>query len=266
MPQTENMKKEIVAQLIESGMTVEQAEATYNEQFATGNSNTALPFPRLQVNNVAGVADMGALVGDATKDDNGDVISYGINYNLEDVDFLVINRKAMYNVYDAETRKTTVKTKLMDTFTGKATFVDVLSGKTIKELIDDGVDVKYQLLMTIAIRPKGTKEDFKLYSFYAKGAILYGLNQACDALRESTPYQLLNIKTKIGKKGAVRYTEIDLDNTEVRALTKDELLGNISFLMEANNKFNEYVTAINKQYEESSDVRIEEAAEDKLPA
>ena len=86
------------------------------------------------------------------------------------------------------------------------------------------------------------------YNIYLKGATLYGINQLLDKVKDS-PYILLNIVTKVSKKGAVRFTEIVLDKSEARALTKLELLGNLSALIEANNAFNTYVAEINAEYD-----------------
>jgi hypothetical protein len=259
-------KNEIIAQLVESGMTIEEAEAVYKEQFTSQGGGVRLPFPRIQVNNVAGIADIGVLVADPVKDDDGEIVSYGTIYDFKDVDFLVINRKAMYNVYDAESGKVTVKTKLLDAFTAKSAYTDVLSGASIAQLAEAGVECKYQMLLTVGIRPKASDEAFTTYNMYAKGAMLYGLNQACDQVRDKSPYQLVNATTKISKKGAVRYADIDLDNTEARVLTKTELLKNLTYLMDTNKQFNEYITAINSQYDELLVSSNGQPSEDELPA
>ena len=243
---TVELREEIIAQLVESGMTIEDAEKVYKEQFEVNNGTVRLPFSLLKFNNVAGIADIGDLVAEPEKTEDGDVISYGVVYKPEDIDFLVINRRAMYSAFDPETNTISVKTKLQDTYAKKHSFVDIISGKTIDQLAD--LDPKYQVLATVGIRPKGSDEAFAFYNIYLKGATLYGINQLLDKVKES-PYVLLNIVTKVSKKGAVRFTEIVLDKSEARALTKQELLGNLSALIEANNVFNEYVTELNAEYD-----------------
>ena len=245
----EEMRLEIIAAMIEQGMSPEEAEAEFKKNFEHGGDNVTLPYPRIQVNNVAGVAEIGQLVGEPEKDDDGEVIKYNVVYDFKDIDFLVINRKAMYNVYDVPTKQTTVKTKLMDTYTSASNFIDVLSGRSIQSLKDEGVDVKYQHLLTVGVRPKGSTEEFKLYNMYAKGAVLFGINKVTDALRAEVPYQILSVVTKVGKNGAVRFATIDETKSEARALTKDELLGSLKQLLEANKTFEKYVEDINAQYD-----------------
>jgi hypothetical protein len=258
------LREEIIAQLVESGMTIEEAEKVYKEQFEVNNGTVKLPFSLLKFNNIAGIADIGDLVAEPEKTEDGDVISYGVVYKPADIDFLVVNRKAMYSAFDPETSTISVKTKLQDTYAKKHSFVDIISGKTIDQLTT--LDPKYQVLATVGVRPKGTNEPFTFYNIYLKGATLYGVNQLLDKVKES-PYVLLNLVTKVGKKGAVRFTEVVLDESEARALPKPELLTNLSALIEANNTFNKYVTELNAEYDKQlpGATQVAQQSSDELP-
>ena len=111
-------KSEIIKSLVESGMTIEQAEAAYNEAFAPqAGAGVKLPYALIKVNNDATVADMGALVSDPIKnEDSGDVEGYNETYSFAESDVLILDRRAMWSKYAGGTGRTTVKTELLDTF------------------------------------------------------------------------------------------------------------------------------------------------------
>ena len=245
-------KEQIVAQLISTGMTAEQAEAQYNKLFSTDSGSVKLPFPLLKFNNVAGVADIGQLVANPVKDDSGDTVSYETVLNTADVEFTIITKKAMWGLQDQATGRSLVKTRLLDTMVGGSNFIDVNSGKSIQQLKDEGLEPKYQVLAVVGVRPKDTTEAFTYYNMFIKGAVLYGLNRLFDTYANESAYSIANIAVKIGKQGAVRYTEIDLEASESRPFTTDDTLSNLTDILDVVQKQDAYVEAYNKQVEESA--------------
>ena len=262
-----DMKEQIIAQLIATGMDVEEAEKVYKEQFEV-TTGVSLPFPLLKVNNVRGIAEIGQIVGDPEKDEDGEVIKYNIVYDPKDIDILIINRKSMYNMFDPTTNSVSVKTKLQDPYTKKVNYIDVISGKSVVQLIEEGKDVKPQTLLTIGIRPKGSDEPFTPYNMYIKGTILYGMNQLISSVTTKTPYTIINMEMGIGKQGAVKFAIVDLDNenTTARAFEGQEMIDNINFILETNKVINQYVEDLNRQLDEELMSKTGVTSQDALPA
>ncbi len=102
-------KADIIKSLVESGMSPEAALEAYESAFAPQTSGVKLPFALIKVNNDATVGERGSLVSDPIKDeDTGDVEGYNENYSTNDVDILVLDRRATWSRYDGSTGRTTV--------------------------------------------------------------------------------------------------------------------------------------------------------------
>ena len=171
-------KNEIIQSLVATGMSLDEAALAYEAAFAPQTGGVKLPFPLIKVNNDATVADMGALVSDAIKDEaTGDVEGYNEIYKFEDSDVLILDRRAMYSCYDSGAGRTTVKTKLLDTYAKAGAYVDSISGVDIVTLKENNADIKYQQLALIGVRAKGTTDPFKFFNMFAKGDILYNVNK-----------------------------------------------------------------------------------------
>lgn len=244
MAETVN-KKEIIESLVATGMTLEEAEAAYVEAFAPQSGGVRLPFPLIKVNNDATVAPMGALVADPIKnEETGDTEGYAEVYDFAEVDYLLLDRRAMWSKYDGSVGRTTVKTQLLDTFAKASAYTDSISGVDIQTLKETDEDIKYQQLVLVGIRPKGSGEAFKFYCSYVKGAILYSVNQLLDTASGSQ-YPVLDVVVKTSKKGSVRYTEFNLDKSVAMSLPSAEVLKNVMPFLEAKTAFNEYVRQYN---------------------
>lgn len=238
-------KKEIIESLMASGMTLDEAAAAYESAFAPQSGGVKLPFPLIKVNNDATVADMGALVADPIKnEDSGDTEGYNVVVKFEDADILILDRRAMYSCYDSNTGRTTVKTKLLDTYAKAAAYIDAISGEDIVSLRAVNEDIKYQQLVLVGVRAKGTNDAFVFYNMFAKGAILYNINQLLDTCTGSQ-YVVLNAITKTSKKGSVKYTEFKLDESSAMPLPSVEVLKNVIQFLDAKTQFNNYVTEYN---------------------
>ena len=240
-------KSEIIKSLVASGMSLEQAESAYNEAFAPATgAGVKLPFGLIKVNNDATVASMGALVADAIKnEESGDVEGYNEEYNFADVDVLILDRRATWSKYDGGTGRTTVKTELLDTFAKASAYTDSFSGVDIATLKAADEDIKYQQLVLVGIRARGSKDTFKFFNMYLKGAMLYNVNQLLDTCTGSQ-YVVLEALTKTSKKGSVKYTEFDLNKSLATPLASAEVLGNVMEFLEAKTSFNSYVTEYNE--------------------
>jgi hypothetical protein len=260
MAETVN-KQEIIESLVASGMSIEDAEAAYLEAFAPHAGGVMLPFPLLKVNNDATVATMGALVADPIRnEDSGDVEGYNEVIEFADVDYLILDRRAMWSKYDGAVGRTTVKTQLLDTFAKASAYVDSISGVDIATLKATDDDIKYQQLMLVGVRPKDSEEAFKFYVQYSKGAILYSQNQMLDTVSGSQ-YPVIQAVTKTSKKGSVKYTEFDLDKSVALSLPSTEVLKNVMPFLEAKTAFNNYV----KDYNANIEGDTAEAKEAGLP-
>ncbi len=256
-------KEDIIKSLVEAGMSLEQAEEAYQSAFAPqSGSGPKLPFSLIKVNNDPTVAAMGALVSEAIKnEDSGEVEGYQETYLFEDVDTLILDRRAMYSMFDGATGRTTVKSELLDTYAKVDAYRDAISGRSIKDLKEEGLDVKYQQLILIGVRTRGTTEPFKFYCMYLKGAILYSVNQLLDTCTGSQ-YVIFDATTKTSKKGSVKYTEFDLTKSVATPLESTQVLMNVMPFLEAKTAFNRYVTDYNK----SLDGSVEAPKEAGLPA
>ena len=257
-------REEIIELLVnEMGMTVEEAEKEYEASYG-GNSTGSpkIPFPLAKVNNTAGIAPMGALVFDAERDEDNEVIGYKEVHNFEDIDFIILTKHAMYNCYDAMSSKVVAKTCLADVYQAAGKYVDVISGNSLEKTKDargksitvvSGTDLemKYQVLALVGFKPKGSNESLTFVNMYLKGAILFGLNKLSDAV--SSDNVLMNIVTKTNKMGSVKYTAIDLDNSEAIELPKEVFTANLKGILTANKTHREYVEALNAFYINGSD-------------
>ena len=180
-------KVEIIKSLVASGMAVEDAEIAYNEAFAPTVAGVKLPYALIKVNNDATVAGMGELVSDPIKnEESGDVEGYNETYAFKDVEVLVLDRRAMWSKYDGTTGRTTVKTELLDTFSKASAYTDSFTGVDIASLKEADDDIKYQQLVLLGIRPRGTDGKFKFFNMYLKGAMLYNINKLLHVLAVST--------------------------------------------------------------------------------
>ena len=235
---TQVERKEIIESLVASGMTPEQAAAAYESAFAPKTSGgTPLPFELLKVNNDATVADMGALVADPIKDEEADeVVGYNKVYKFEDIDFLILDRRATWSKYDGATGRTTVKSQLLDTFAKADAYIDSISGVPVAKLKETDDEIKYQQLILVGVRPRGSAEPFEFYNMYLKGAMLYNVNQLLDTCTGS----------KTSKKGSVKYTEFDLSNSVAVSLPSTQVLTNVMPFLDAKTAFNDYVTKFNE--------------------
>ena len=244
---TQVEKADIIKSLVASGMTPDQALAAYDSTFApqTG-AGVKLPFPLIKVNNDATVAGMGSLVADAIKNaDSGDVEGYNEEYLFADSDVLILDRRATWSKYDGGTGRTTVKTELMDTFAKSSAYTDTFSGVDIATLKATDEDIKYQQLVLVGIRARGSKDKFKFFNMYLKGAILFNVNQLLDTCTGSQ-YVVLEAVTKTSKKGSVKYTEFELDKSLATPLASTEVLGNVMEFLDAKTAFNKYVVDYNE--------------------
>ena len=256
-------REDIIKSLVESGLSIDDAEIAYQAAFAPQTSGVKLPFPLIKVNNDATVADMGALVSDPIKDaDSGDVEGYNEVFKFEDTDVLILDRRAMYSCYDSNTGRTTVKTELKDTYSKASAYTDSISGQDIVTLKEGNEDIKYQQLALVGIRPKGSDDAFTFYNMFAKGAILYNLNQLLDTCTGSQ-YVILNAVTKTSKKGSVKYTEFKLDESVAMPLPAAEILKNVMPFLDTKTAFTKYVSEYNDSLAIVKDEETEEAG---LPA
>ena len=261
-------KVDIIKSLVASGLTLEEAESAYLEAFAPKNSGVKLPYNLIKVNNDATVADMGALVADPIKNEkSGDVEGYNEIYHFEEVEFLMLDRAAMWSKFDGNTGRTTVKTELLPTFSKTSAYIDSFSGVDITTLKEADEDIKYQHLALVGVRPRGTNEKFKFYNMYIKGAMLYNINQLMDTCSGSQ-YVVLEAITKTSKKGSVKYTEFDLGKSLALPLPAAEVLGNVMEFLDAKTKYSTYVKAYNEELGIGKDevATGEEAAASGLPA
>jgi len=254
MPETVN-KQEIIESLVASGMSIEDAEAAYTEAFAPSTGGVRLPFPLLKVNNDATVAGMGTLVADPIKnEESGDVEGYNEEFKFEDVDYLILDRRAMWSKYDGAVGRTTVKTQLLDTFAKSSAYVDSISGVDITTLKETDDDIKYQQLLLVGVRPKDSDEAFKFYVQYSKGAVLYSQNQMLDTVSGSQ-YPIIQAITKTSKKGSVKYTEFDLDKSVALSLPSASVLKNVMPFLDAKTAFNNYIKEYNAGLEGAAEAK-----------
>lgn len=265
-------KTEIIEMLInELGLTLEEAEKEYEVQFGSGNSGAPkLPLSLAKVNNTAGVAPLGALVFDAIRDDDNEVIGFNEVHALKDIDFVILNKAAMYSCYDAMTSKVVAKTLLGDVYQPAASYVDVVSGKPLDKVTDargksitmvkgTDMEMRYQVLTLVGFKPKGSDEPLTYVNMYLKGAILFGLNKLSDTV--SSDRVLMNIAVKTTKRGNVKYTDIDLNNSEAIELPKKVFSSNLKGILSKNKEFNDYVKALNAFYSKGAP----KASDDGLP-
>jgi len=265
-------KTEIIEMLInELGLSLEEAEKEYEVQFGAGNSGAPkLPLPLAKVNNTAGIAPLGALVFDAIRDDENEVTGFNEVHELQDIDFVILNKAAMYNCYDAMTSKVVAKTLLGDVYQPAASYTDVVSGKPLDKITDargksitvvkgTDMEMKYQVLALVGFKPKGSDEPLTYVNMYLKGAILFGLNKLSDSVNSDRV--LMNIATETAKMGNVKYTAVDLNNSEATELPKEVFSKNLKAILGKNKEFNDYVKALNAFYSKGAP----EASEDGLP-
>jgi len=248
MSNTTVTREEIIESLVAQGMSVDDAAAAYEETFSGEQGGLRLPLPLIKVNNDATIAPMGALVAEPTKNEDGDVEGYATVYDFADVEVLILERRATYSAYDSATGRTTVKTTLKDTYAKMTSYTDSATGTSIAELRTTNDAIKYQQLIVIGVRKRGTEDAFTFYNMYLKGTILYGINQLLDTCVGSS-YPVLQIATKTSKKGSVKYTEIVLDNSVAFGLPTAEVLKNVSAFLDVKSSFNEYVSAYNVSLE-----------------
>jgi len=257
-------REEIIETLVnEMGMTLEEAEKEYEALYGDSAGGTPkLPFPLAKINNTAGVAPMGALVFDAERDEDNEIIGYKEVHKLEDIDFVILSKHAMYNCYDAMSSKVVAKTCLADVYQAASKYIDVISGKPLEKTKDargkditvvSGTDLemKYQVLALVGFKPKGSDEPLTFVNMYLKGAILFGLNKLSDSVNSDRV--LMNIVTKTDKMGSVKYTAIDLDKSEAFELPKEVFTANLKGILTANKAHREYVEALNTFYINGSD-------------
>jgi len=254
-------KKEIIESLVASGMSIEDAEKAYQEAFAPSESGLRLPYGLIKVNNDAAVAPVGTFVANPIKNqDTGDVEGYETVYDFKDIEVLVLERRAMYSKYDGTTGRTTVKTPLLSTFTKASNYIDSFSGMDIATLREQDEDIKYQQLVLLGVRSKGSDDPFEFYCMFVKSSILFGFNKLLDTV-QGAQYPLLHIITKQSKKGAVRYTEVDLDKSAAIQLPNAEVLKNVMPFLDAKTKYNEYIKSFNAQLTPETTTDSSEATE-----
>jgi len=271
-------KEQIIEMLVnDMGMTIDEAEIEYESQFGAKTSGSPkIPFPLAKVNNTAGIAPMGALVFDAERDEDKEVIGFKEVHKLEEIDFIIFSKNSMYNCYDAMTSKVVAKTCLADVYQAAGKYVDVISGQPLEKTTDargksitivkgTDLEMKYQLLVLVGFKPKGSDEPLTFVNMYLKGALLFGINKLSDTVNSDKI--LMNIVTETAKMGSVKYTEINLDKSEAIELPKEVFSNNLKGILTANKVHREYVEALNAFYIIGSDFDLEESStSEELPA
>lgn len=251
-------KVEFVRNVIEKmGITLEEAEEMYEELGAKADSAPKQPFPLAKINNDEGVASRGELVWTPLKDEDGFVYSYENIKRFEDLDVVVLHRTSLYSCYDVNQNKTVAKTIYASVFEAATKRVDLMSGKKLVRskategyapVIVEGTEIEmtYQQLVLIGIRPKGTTEPLEILSVYLKKVPLITFNKLMDKVNSPKLPAIMNLVTGTARRGNVKYAIFEADQCEVKVMETDDYFDNLAEIMTAIKAQRHYVEGINK--------------------
>ena len=282
-------KDEIIAAMVESGMSIDEAEKEYALQYEAGETGAPkIPFPLAKINSsqylVSKGVPLGALVWDAQRDENKRVIGFKEIHAFEDIDFVIISKNTAYSHWSQEEKKVLAKTLLGSPYQAATKYQDVDSGRWLKvkkdrtgrqikylEATKDLPELKmgYQLFVTVGIKPTGSTAPFTYINMFLKTVMLWGINKLSDsvATNDNNALKVLNIVTGEAFNGENPHTIVDLNNSTASLLPVEAFRANLPSILASRTAHREYVEAINAFYIKGSDFlgKKEEKEESSLP-
>jgi len=289
MANTDNFKVEFIKEVMDKmGVSLEEAEKMYEEMGAKSDSAPRLPFPLAKLNSDEGVASAGELVWGPLKDDEGYVYSYENIKRFEDLDVVILHRTSLYSHYDIGQRKTIAKTTYGSPFLSPQKRRDLVSGARLvrdevtRKVTVEGTNIEmtYQQLVLIGIRPKGTDEPLTMLSIYLKKVPLSTFNKLMDKVGSPKLPVIMNFVTGTQRNGNVKYAVFLDESTKPKNYTgelstskvmdKEDYFKNITDIMDAINTQKAYIDGINDYLIKASehveeDTTTSESTEDSLP-
>lgn len=262
---TDTFKIDFIKNVMDNmGISLEEAEAMYEELGPQNDSAPKLPFPLAKINNDEGVASRGELVWGPLKDEDGFVYSYENIKRFEDLDIVVLHRDSLYSCYDVNQNKTIAKTVYASVFEAATKRVDLMSGNKLERIKnsdgqsvtvvkDTKIEMTYQQLVLIGIRPKGTKEPLTILSIFLKKVPLITFNRLMDKVNSPKMCPVMNLVTGTARRGNVKYAIFEADQCEVRVMDREDYFANLTDIMTAVKTQREYIKGINKYLVNASD-------------